>query len=177
MSFPPLLPSVSFVIRESGAATLDPDKSHDGSAGVQILQKIAPGLLQNGYRIIHLKRRSASIAVLRCFKGDLRVGMIISAVTGTGGVFHCELDIWRIHSILDSQAARRRRMQRGIHPLRELCCVVDRQVRAAFELDAIRWAAGTKDLPIIGSDGRPELPATSDERTTTRPVPVRAGTE
>jgi hypothetical protein len=103
MFSPLLLPSVSFVIRETGPFAHGPDKSPDQPPALQILQKIAASLSQNGYRTVHLKRRSASIAILRCRKGHLRVGMILSAVARKGNVFHCEFDIWRVHSIFDGQ--------------------------------------------------------------------------
>lgn len=177
MSLPLLLPSLSILIRESGPSTLDSEKSLDGSPGLQILQKIASSLSENGYQIIRLKRRRASTAILRCGKGDLRVAMLISTVARKGGVFHCELDLWPVHSIFDGQGARRRRIQRDVDRLRELYCVIDRQVRAISEIDAIRWAVGVKDLPIIGNDGRPEVAVTSNERRVTRPFPISARAE
>jgi hypothetical protein len=172
-----LLPSASFDISEGGPSALGSQKSLDRSLGLRILQKIAPALLQSGYRIIHLKRRSASVASLRCGKCGLRVGMILSAVAYKGGDLHCELDIWRVYSIFVGQEVRRRKIQQDIDPLRELYCVIDRQVRTVFKIDTIRWAVGARGLQIIGSDGRPSLGVNSERAKRYATVSVSASAE
>lgn len=150
------LPGALFDIRESGLSMLVSETSLNRYSGLQILNHITPALLQSGYRITRLKRYGASVAILRCSKSDLRIGMILSAAC-EGDMVHCELNLWRMYSRFDRQEVRRKKIEQDVEPLRELYCAIDRQIRTVFEIDAIWWAPGAKGLRIIGSDGRPEM--------------------
>lgn len=114
-------------------------KSTGDATSLRILQEIARGLSERGYRITGLRSRNISDAKLRCMKSGTSAGVTLFADRRGQDLIHCELNVWSFHSTFDREEVRERKISTAAAFCHELRLIIDQQLRQIPGLDALKW--------------------------------------
>jgi hypothetical protein len=141
MSFPVVSESALFDVDETALLLPQSERIKEGQhrTTLRIINEIAKGLSEKGYRIGSLKRNNISDASLDCSKSDFSADITIFADKQEGGKIHCELNIWRFYSTLQRNPSRKEKILRDTGICEELRVIIDDQLRRVPGIDALRW--------------------------------------